>query len=64
MFAAEHGSNDEIIYRAIEPYNKFSYIKDAVDDVIEKVLENGGDVEFVDEGLLKKHKHIALILFY
>ena len=64
MYAAEHGSSDEIIYKAIEPYNKFSYIKDAVDDVIEKVLENGGDVEFVDEGLLKDQHHIALILFY
>jgi hypothetical protein len=64
MYAAEHGSSDEIIYKATEPYNRFSYIKDAVDDVIEKVLENGGDVEFVDEGLLKHHHHIALILFY
>jgi hypothetical protein len=35
-----------------------------VDDVIEKVLENGGDVEFVDEGVLKDYHHIALILFY
>jgi hypothetical protein len=64
MYAAERGSSDEIIYKAIEPYNKFSYIRDAVDDVMEKVLENGGDVEFVDEGLLKDRQHIALILFY
>lgn len=64
MYAAEHGSTDEIIYKATEPYNKFSYIKDAVDDVIEKVLENGGDVEFVDEGLLHGYNRIALILFY
>jgi hypothetical protein len=64
MYAAEHGSNDSVIYKAIEPYNKFSYIKDAVDDVIEKVLENGGDVEFVDEGILEDFKHIALIKFY
>ncbi|MBK8610671.1 MAG: universal stress protein [Chitinophagaceae bacterium] len=62
-YAAEHGSSDEIIYKATEPYNKFSYIKDAVDDVIEKVLENGGDVEFVDEGLLAGYHHIALIQF-
>ena len=40
------------------------YIKDAVDDVIEKVLKNGGDVEFVDEGLLKDYQHIALIQYY
>ena len=28
------------------------YIKDAVDVVIEKVLESGGDVEFVNEGIV------------
>jgi hypothetical protein len=64
MYAAEHGSSEEIIYKAIEPYSKFSYIKDAVDDVIEKVLENDGDVEFVDEAVLKDFHHIALVKYY
>jgi hypothetical protein len=63
MYAAQQSSEDAI-YKAIEPYNHFSCIKDAVDDVIEKVLGNGGDVEFVDEGLLKEYHHIALIRFY
>ena len=48
MFAAEHGSLKDVIYKADRKYNKFLLIKDAVDDVIEKVLEGGGDVEFVD----------------
>jgi len=64
MYIAEHGSTDEIIYKAIEPYNKFSYIKDAVDDVIEKVLQHGGDVEFVNKELLSGYDHIALIKYY
>lgn len=64
MYAAEHSSEKENIYKAIEPYNKFSCIKDAVDDVIEKVLGNGGDVEFVEEGMLKDYHHIALIQYY
>ena len=64
MYAAEHGSNNDVIYKITEPYNKFSYIKDAVDDVMEKVLENGGDVEFVDEGKLKDYHRIALIQYY
>jgi Bacterial archaeo-eukaryotic release factor family 3 len=64
MYAAQHGGSEEVIYKTIEPYNKFSYIKDAVDDVMEKVLENGGDVEFVDEGVLKDYKHIALVQYY
>ena len=64
MYTAQHGSSEEIIYKAIEPYNKFSYIKDAVDDVMEKVLENGGDVEFVDKDVLKDYNHIALLQYY
>jgi hypothetical protein len=32
--------------------------------VIEKVLEHGGDVEFVDKGVLNDLEHIALIQFY
>jgi len=63
-FVAEHGSSEEIIYKALDPYSRFSYIKDAVDDVIEKVLENGGDVEFVDAGIMKDYHHIALIQYY
>jgi hypothetical protein len=64
MFPAEHGDRDEVIFKAEEPYSKFSYIKDAVDDVMEKVLETGGDVEFAEEGILKDYDHIALIQYY
>ena len=64
MFAAQHGSSEDVIYKATEPYNKFSYIKDAVDDIIEKVLENGGDVEFVDKDILEDYHHIALVKYY
>jgi hypothetical protein len=64
MYTAQQGSRDDVIYMPVEPYNKFSYIKDAVDDVIEKVLENGGDVEFVEDGMLNDYQHISLIEFY
>lgn len=64
MFAAQHSANEEFIEKLEEPYNRFSYIKDAVDDVIEHVLDNGGDVEFVDEGLLKDYEKIVLINYY
>jgi hypothetical protein len=64
VYAAEHGSSEEIIYKALDPYNRFSYLKDAVDDVIEKVLENGGDVEFTDDGVLQDYHHIALIQYF
>ncbi|MBL7748968.1 MAG: hypothetical protein JNM19_16130 [Chitinophagaceae bacterium] len=64
MVAAQRGGSDEVIYQLNEPYNKYSYIKDAVDDVIEKVLEGGGDVEFTEEGVLDDYGHIALIQYY
>ncbi|MEK7224759.1 MAG: hypothetical protein AAB221_03660 [Bacteroidota bacterium] len=63
-YPALHGDKENLIYEAKEPYNKFSYIRDAVDKVIEKVLETGGDVEFVDKDLLKKYDHIVLIQYY
>lgn len=44
--------------------NNQPLIRDAVDDVIEKVLLCGGDVEFVDPGLLSGYEHIALIRNY
>jgi hypothetical protein len=62
--AEKKAANEEVIYMPAEPYNKFSYIKDAVDDVIEKVLEDGGDVEFVEDGTLADHQHISLIQYY
>ena len=63
-FAAEQGEREDIIHAVEEPYNKFSYLKDAVDSVIEKVLEYGGDVEFVEDGSLADYNHIALIREY
>jgi len=40
------------------------YIKDAVDDIIEKILLNGGEVEFVENEVLSENGHIALIKYY
>lgn len=64
MYAAQKGVNKSVIYMPVKPYNKFSPVKDAVDDVIEKVLESGGDVEFVDKDFLKDYQHIALVQYY
>lgn len=63
MYAAER-RNEDTINKIAVPFNKFSYIRDAVDDVIEKVLENGGDVEFVDAEVLKGYDRIALVQYY
>jgi len=52
------------IYMPPKPYDKFSHVKDAVGDVIQRVLENGGDVEFVSKDRLDDYQHIALIRYY
>ena len=64
MYAAQHGGSKNVIYMPSKSYSKFSHIKDAVDDVIEKVLEQGGDVEFVEKDVLKDYHHIALVQYY
>lgn len=52
----------------IHPYdasiNAAFYIKDAVDDIIEQVLTNGGDVAFTDNDMLKEYGGIALIEYH
>lgn len=40
------------------------HIRSIVDDIIEKTLLSGGDVEFVDSGELKHYQQIALIEYY
>lgn len=63
VFAAQKVSETEII-----PFTKIGensmFIKDAVDDIIEKILLSGGDVEFADEKLPADYNHIALIKYY
>ena len=63
-YTAEQGATEDVINKADKGYTTFSYIKDAVDDAIEKVLEHGGDVEFADKGVLREYGHIALIQYY
>ena len=55
-------ANGETVFYNSDKKNGELIAKDTVDDIIEKVLENGGYVEFVDE--LKVYNHIALIEHY
>ena len=55
---------DGLIIKPKEPSQQDGIIKDAVDDIIEKVLASGGDVEFVDDGILNNYGRIALVLYY
>ncbi len=57
-----HGSKNYSPFFKIDTTPKEVYfIKNEVDEIIKNVLESGGDIEFVDDGLLKNHRHIALI---
>lgn len=64
MVSCEQVQNGRVVFkeRAKEPV--FSHTHDAVDDAIELILKNGGDVAFVEKGLLNAYEHIALIKFY
>ena len=57
---------EEEIYELM--YSQFDYhitiTDEALDDIIEKVLSSGGDVEFVDEGILKDFEKIAMIEYF
>lgn len=63
-YPAQQGSKEEIIFKHDEKMKNAFFIKEAVDDVIEKVLASGGAVEFVHEGLLKEYHRIVLIEYY
>ncbi len=64
IYLADKSADAAIIFGHDEMTKNAFYIKDAVDDVIEKVLASGGDVEFVEEGLLTDYNKIALIEYY
>jgi len=45
-------------------FTGFPLVKNVVEETIEKVLESGGEVDFVEPGMLKKYDHIAMIQHY
>jgi len=64
MVAARFPKKKKSAELILKPDAKQPDTMDVVDDVIEKVLENGGDVEFVDKDLLKEYNQIALVKYY
>ncbi len=59
--ATEQTKGKERNIRQAASFGNRFYIHDAVDDVIEKVLENGGEVEFVEPGVLGVYGRIVLV---
>jgi hypothetical protein len=54
-------ADEKKVIKPAGSYDNFSCIKDTVDDLVEKVLVDGGDVEFVDDGVLRDQGGIAVI---
>ena len=63
-YAAYHGADPDEIIAAEPAVNHPFYMHDAVDDAIELVLENGGDIEFVDAPLPENYEHVVLVSYY
>lgn len=66
LYDSFQGQENSMNYKMCVSYNKFSNIKNPIDEMIERVLENGGDVELVSNSndLLKEYCPIALIKDY
>ncbi len=64
MYPVQQGCHVDNIHKSDSNLHNRFYIKDTVDDVMEKILVGGGDVEFVDNDLLKDYGQIALIRYF
>jgi hypothetical protein len=63
MFPADRAASEAGIQAHVPRPHMPYYIKDAVDDIIEKVIESGGEVIFIEE-MPEEYQHIALIRYY
>lgn len=63
-YAAGLGDHNRLLKASEAQEKNVTIIKDVADIIIEKVLESGGQVRFVDQGRLKHFRHIALIQYY
>lgn len=54
---ATHRQGSLLLVEEDYPFNS----QEVIDDIMEKVLKAGGDVEFVQPGMLTAYQHIALV---
>jgi hypothetical protein len=64
VYPADHTATASHIRKHSKETPMPFHIKDAVDDIIEMVITSGGNVQFVDKGVLDKYDHIAMIRYY
>lgn len=63
-FPAHRGDTPDRIFREDLPEDNPFCIQDAVDALIGLIISQGGDVDFVDDGVLEEYGRIALIRYY
>jgi hypothetical protein len=63
-WAARFGDDSYTILIDESTQRNFENIPDAVDDIIELVMRNKGDVVFMEDDSLSSYQHIALITRY
>lgn len=61
LVPARHGIGRDTIYPVSSLFKDPLYLREVVEDIIEKVLRDGGDVEFAEAGMLINYQYIALI---
>lgn len=64
MCPALRNDHQQLITQPTGLNHRNAYIRDAVDDVIEMILKNGGEVEFVETDVLREFDRIVLIEYY
>jgi hypothetical protein len=60
--AADNRNSRLLVFEKDQP--REFYKEDGVDDIVEKVLSNGGDIKEVEKGALERFHHIALVRYY
>ena len=52
---------NNISFKTGSVINEVFFIRDEADDIIKTVLENGTNIELIDDGQLEKYGNVALI---
>jgi hypothetical protein len=61
LFPEKNGKNFENTLQMGFSKNAFISVEKVIDDTVSKVLEGGGEIEFVENGFLNNYKHMVMI---
>lgn len=61
LFTEKNGNKYNYAIQTVFSKNSSIHSEKVVDDTVSKVLEEGGDIEFVENGFLKNYKRMVMI---